>query len=128
MSPYDRPFPNTWWLQRRPYFLFVVREATAVFVAAYCVFLLVLVHRLGQGPEAYAGLLEALRSPASVVLHLIVLAFALFHSVTWINLTPKIMVLQVGAKKVSPRLIAAANFVAWAGLSAALAWLILGTA
>lgn len=127
MSPYDRPFPSTWWLKRRPYFLFVVREATSVFVAAYCVFLLVLVHRLGQGPEAYAGLLEALRSPASVLLHLVVLAFALFHSVTWINLTPTIMVLEVGGKRVSPGLISAANFAAWAGLSALLAWVVLGT-
>ena len=125
MSPYQRPFPNTWWLRRRPYFLFMVREITSVFVAAYCVLLLVVLTRLHQGPEAYASIIDSLRSPISVILHCIVLVFALYHTVTWFNLTPKIMVLQLGEQQVSPLLIAGSIYASWIAVSALVAWVVL---
>ena len=125
MKPYRRPVPNTWWLERRPYLLFMIRELTAVFVGAYCVFLLFFIYKLGKGPEAYQGMLDALKSPLSIILHLIALAFAIYHSVTWFNLTPRIMVLQIGEERVPSFLIAGANFAAWLGLSVILAWVII---
>ena len=126
MKPYHRPFPNTWWLKRRPYFLFMIRELTAIFVGGYCVFLLFFIHKVSQGPEAYAQMIEGLKSPVSIILHLIALAFAIYHSVTWFNLTPKIIVLQIGEERVPPFLIAGVNFAAWLGLSVILAWVIIG--
>ena len=125
MKPYRRPVPNTWWLMRRPYFLFIVRELTSVFVAAYSVFLLLVIYKLGQGPEAYEGMIELLRSPALIILHLVVLAFAVYHSITWFNLTPKILVLLVGEVRIPPLLIAGAHYFAWLVLSALVAWAIL---
>lgn len=126
MRPYHRPIPNTWWLERRPYFLFMMRELTAVFVGGYCAFLLFFIYKLSQGLEAYEGIIQALESPLSIVLHIIVLLFALYHSITWFNLTPKILVLRIGEEKVPPILIVGANFVAWLGLSILLAWVIIG--
>ena len=38
---------------------------------------------------------------------------ALYHSVTWFNLTPKAMVFWRGEERVSPTLIAASNYAAW---------------
>lgn len=125
VRPYHRKFPNTWWLKRRPYFLFMLREATAIFVAGYSVFLLVLLRRLGEGEEAFAAFLETLRSPLSLALHWVALAFALYHTVTWFNLTPKILVLRIGERKVPGALIAGANYVAWLALSAAVACAVL---
>lgn len=124
MSPYVRPVSNTWWLQRRPYTLFIVREITSVFVAGYCAFLLYLLYRLGQGAEGYAVALEVMRSPLSVALHVMALLFVLYHTVTWFNLTPKVMVVRVGEERLSPFLIAAGVYASWIVLSVFIAWLI----
>ncbi len=46
----------------------------------------------------------------------------LYHSITWFNLTPKVFVLWRGEERVSPILIAGANYVAWIIASAAVLW------
>ena len=118
--------PVTWWLNRKTYFLFMVRELTCLFVGGYALFLLVL---LGQANDAVA-FAAMLNSPLSVVLHLVALLMVLYHSVTWINLTPKVMVVWRGEDRVSPRWIAAANYVAWVALSLlifGICWKIAGT-
>ncbi len=125
MKPYVREYPNTWWLSRRPYFLFMLREFTAVFVAAYCVFLIYFVYKLSQGPDAYYGVIELLRSPLSIILHIIAFIFAIYHSITWFNLTPKIFILRFGEKQVPAFVISGANFIAWVVISAIVAWIIL---
>ncbi len=126
MSPYVRPVSNTWWLQRRPYTLFIVREITSVFVAGYCAFLLYLLYRLGQGAEGYAAALEVIRSPLSVALHVMALLFVLYHTVTWFNLTPKVMVMRVGEEQISPLLIAGGVYAGWIVVSVLIAWIIFG--
>src|SRR5262249_55309397 len=50
---YVRPMPSNWWLKKRNYTLFMVRELTAVFVAGYAIFLLVLIYRASQEPLAF---------------------------------------------------------------------------
>ena len=127
MSPYKRPFPNSWWLKRKPYFLFIIRELTSVFVAGYCLFLLVLIYKLGQGPEAYESLITSLTSSASIVLHIIALVFVLYHTVTWFNLTPKILVIYKGQERIPQWLVAGSVYVAWIMVSAVIGWLVLGT-
>jgi len=125
MKPYVREYPNTWWLSRRPYFLFMLREFTAVFVGAYCVFLIYIVYNLSQGPDAYYGVIELLRSPLSIILHIIAFIFAVYHSITWFNLTPKIFILRFGEEQVPAFVISGANFIAWVVISAIVAWIIL---
>ena len=43
MTTYRKPVSNTWWLESKPYFFFVIREFTSLFVAGYCLFLLVFI-------------------------------------------------------------------------------------
>jgi fumarate reductase subunit C len=83
MKPYVRPMPNTWWLQRGAYIFFMVREVTSVFIAAYLVLFLVMIHRLQQGQAAYESFLECLKSPLAIAFHVVALGFALFHTITW---------------------------------------------
>ena len=126
MSTYLRPVPNTWWLKRKPYILFMIRELTSVFVAGYCIFLLVLVYKLAQGADTYGNLMVALKSPTSVTLHLITLAFVLYHTITWFNLTPKILVLYRGEERIPQELVAGTFYAVWVVVSVIVAWLVLG--
>jgi fumarate reductase subunit C len=126
MSTYHRPVSNTWWLKRKSYILFMIRELTSVFVAGYCIFLLVLVYKLTQGADAYGNFMAALQSPISVALHLITLIFVLYHTITWFNLTPKILVLYRGEERISQGLVAGTFYVGWVVVSVIVAWLVLG--
>jgi fumarate reductase subunit C len=121
---YVRPLPRSWWLRKPTYVLFMVRELTSVFVLGYAVFLLVLVAR-ADDPASFQRLFETLQSPWSVALHLVALAMVLFHAVTWIGLTPKVLVLWRGEERVSPRLIAGVNYLAWLVVSGLVVWLVL---
>ena len=110
---YIRPMPANWWVQRRTYLLFIIRELTCVFVGGYAFFLLALASRVGD-PDAFA---ELLNSRLLIAFQIIALPMVLYHSITWINLTPKVMVVWRGEERVSPLLIAGANYVAWAIIS-----------
>ena len=129
MNPrYKTPLSRFWFLERPGFRRFMAREATAIFLAGYLVFLLVWFRRLGQGPEAFAGMMEALRSPGWVFLHVLALLAALCHSITWFNLTPKIMPMYIGEDRV-PDMWAALlmGYLPWAGVSAVIIWGVLRT-
>ena len=100
--PYVRSM-NGWW-KRDSYFIrYMAREATAVFVAAYAVVLLVGLVRLGQGQAAYDGWLQALKNPLSLLFHAVVLATFVYHTWSWFNIMPKTMpIMFVGGKRVQP--------------------------
>jgi len=110
---YIRPMPANWWVQRKTYLLFIVRELTCVFVGGYALFLLVLVARRDE-PQAFVAWLN---SPFLIALQIIALPMLLYHSITWINLTPKVLVVWRGEERVSPLLIAGAHYVLWAIIS-----------
>ena len=129
----DRPelyypkMPSTWWLRQPAYFRFMMREVSSVFIAVFLVVFLVQVYQLSRGPDAYAAFLERLQSPGWIIFHVVALAFALYHSVTWFNLTAVVQVVRLGEHQVPPRLVAAATFAVWAVVSLAiLFWLPLG--
>jgi len=110
--PYVRSMDG-WW-RRDPYFVkYMAREVTAIFVAAYAVVLLVGLVRLGQGQAAYEGWLAALKSPLSLVFHLILLATFVYHTWSWFNIMPKTMpIMFVGGKRVQPGMITGAGLAA----------------
>ena len=124
---YYPKLPATWWLSRPNYVKFMIREITSVFVAAFLVVLLVQVYRVGQGPDAFAAHLARLRSPGWVVFHVVALLFALYHSITWFNLTGVVQVVRLGEHQVPPALVAGGAFAAWAVVSVViLAFFMLG--
>lgn len=118
--------PATWWLRNRYLTLFMVRELTSVFVGAYAVLLLVMLYRRGTDPQAFHGFFEWLKTPASILVHLVILAFVIYHAVTWLNLTPKVMIVYRGEEKVPAPLIAGAHYVLWAICSVVILWFAMG--
>jgi fumarate reductase subunit C len=117
--------PTTWWLKNPAYTKFMIRDVTSVFIAAYCIFLMVLMYQGSSDAASFSAFYAKLASPLSFVLHLIVLVFACYHSITFFNLTPRVMVLFRGEEKVPEHLIAGAHYVAWLVISLVLVLLVL---
>jgi fumarate reductase subunit C len=117
--PYVREVSRTRWFFRRPrYMRYMAREVTCVFIGVYTLVLVVGLARLAQGRAAYEAFLQALQSPASIAFLVLALLFSAYHSITWFNLTPKAMPLQVGEKFVPDGVIAGAHYLGWAIVSA----------
>ncbi|MFB3816252.1 MAG: fumarate reductase subunit C [Candidatus Methylomirabilales bacterium] len=122
---YRRRISVWWWLQKRSYLLFVLRELTSVFVALFAAVLLWELAALRAGAGAYAHVLARLQTPVFVAFHAVSFVFVVVHAITWFLLTPQAMIVRVGGRRLPDALIVAANFVAWVVLSIGVAWLIL---
>lgn len=114
-----------WWLARWPYLKFILRELSSVFVAWFVVVTLLQIWAIVRGPAEYAEFQQWLSSPLILALNAVSFLFVMFHAVTWFNLASKAMAIRVGGKRLPGVAIAAPNFVAWAVVSAAVAWILL---
>jgi fumarate reductase subunit C len=124
-EPYRRPISATWWLNKRNYLLFMLRELTSVFIAAYLVLFLVQLTQLARGAEAYTAFLQRLASLGWIVFHLLAFVAVLYHSITSFNLTPTIVVVRRGEERVSPIFLAGSGYVAWLAISIVIVWIVL---
>ncbi len=115
-----------WWLGRRSYLAFILRELSCIFVGWFAVYLLLLVRAVSQGESRYQEFLGWSGRPAVLALNVVSLFFILYHAITWFNLAPKAMVLRVGGTRVPGFLIAGSNYLAWAVASAVVGWLLVG--
>ncbi len=113
--PYVRPMAG-WW-RKNPFFVrYMMREATALVVAAYALYLLVGLVCLSRGETAYNGWLQSLGSPGSIMLHLAALVAMLYHTWTWFEIMPKTLPPMIfNGKRVS------AGVITWSGVAAAVA-------
>jgi len=122
--PYRRPVSAfSWWLAQPRYVRYMARETSSVFIGAYTGVLVVGLVRLSQGAEAWNSFVAALQTPASVAFHLLALAFALYHTTTWFNVTPKAMPMQIGETRLPGNVIIGAHYAGWAVVSALILFL-----
>jgi fumarate reductase subunit C len=112
--------PRGWWLRKRHYFLYMVREFTSVPLALWLLWLLVEVQRASNGPKGYAPH----SSTAFVIFSVICLGFALYHSVTFITLSGVI----IHVKGVPPRVIVLSQFALGLVASVVIAAVLIGFA
>ena len=115
-----------WWLRKRSYFAFILREISSLFVAWSVVYLLLLVYAAGQGATEYSLFLDWSRQPWVLLVNVCSLLLVVFHAITWFNLAPQAMVVRLGHKHVPGSLIALSNYAAWVVVSAIVAWLLVG--
>jgi fumarate reductase subunit C len=121
-----RPRVSTyWWLGRRSYLAFILRELSSVFIAWFVVYFLLLVRAVARGAPAYQEFLSWSANPIVLLLNFVTFLFVVFHAITWFNLAPQAMVVRMGTTRVPGVIIAASNYLAWAAASALLAWLLL---
>ena len=57
-TTYRQPVSRLWWMKKRTYFVFVMRELSSVFVAWFAVFLMVMVVAIGRGEAVLSELPE----------------------------------------------------------------------
>ena len=105
LKTYNRPVSGTWFLARKNYVLFMIREMTSVFVVIFAVEMLMVISHLHDA-QAFADCMAAMNSPLAKVWHLLVLVAACWHACTWWNLTPKAMPQFIGEKRVPDHLVA----------------------
>ncbi|HXZ52635.1 MAG TPA: fumarate reductase subunit C [Burkholderiales bacterium] len=119
-KPYQRPISSEWIFRHPRYLRYMLREFSCLFIGGWTLMLVCGLRRLAEGPDAWAAFLDALGSPASIVLQVLALAFSVYHSVTWFNLTPKALPVQRGEEFVPDGVISGAHFALWGLLSLAL--------
>lgn len=118
--PYVRPMAG-WW-RRDPFFMrYMVREATALAVLVYAVVLTLGVVRLAQGEAAWNGWLDALRSPASLLLHAVLFVAMIIHAKSWFEIMPKTMpMIFIGGRRLAAATITRTGWGATIAVSVAL--------
>ena len=113
-KPYVREVSRYGWFLRNPrYQRYMAREVTCVFIGLHALILLVALKRLSEGREAWEAFLHNLTGPAGVVLQLVILAFAVYHSTSWFNVTPKAMPVQIGEQFLPGAVIIGVHYATW---------------
>ena len=119
--------PATWWLRNLKYFLFMMRELSSVFIAAFLILYLYEFFLLSKGASVHAAFQLSLRTPAFLLFYAVALLFAVYHSVTWFGVVGRIQIVKIGSLKVPPVLVTASAFVGWLAVSVAIGFLFFKT-
>ena len=122
-----RPKLSTyWWLEKRAYVAFILREGSCMFVAWFVVYLLLLVNSVVGGPGSYTRFLEWSATPWVLTLNIVSFLFIVYHAITFFVAAPQAMVVHIGHKRVPGFLVLAGHYVAWGAASVFVSWLLLG--
>ena len=95
------------WYRTNPWFTrYMLREGTSVLFAIYALVLLAGITALAKGETAWGNWVDFVSGTPSVLVHILVLAAALYHSVTWFKVSPKAAPpLFIGGKRVPDAII-----------------------
>lgn len=115
-----------WWLEKPAYFVFILREASCMFVGWFTVYLLLLLRALQRGPAAYGEFLAWSAAPWIMLLNAVTFVFVVFHAITFFQAAPQAMVVHLGRKRVPPRAVLAGHYAGWVAASALVFWLLMG--
>lgn len=108
---YVRP-TRGWWRKHPVYLRYMIREATSIFVVIYALILLYGLWSLVRGGSAYAAWLAGLSSPVSIAFHVLAMAAAAYHTITWFKVSPKVFPhLYVGTRRLPDRYITGVQYV-----------------
>jgi len=116
-KPYVREMTYRWIFRHPRYVRYMVREFSCLFIGAWTLMMVWGLKQLAEGRASWEAFLEMLRSPWSIAFQCLALGFSLYHTITWFNLTPKALPVQVGESFLPDAVIAGAHYAAWALLS-----------
>jgi len=122
---YRTPISPLWFLSRRVYTLFFLREMSSVFIGVFCISYLYLLYSLGQGEAAYTAALAWVSSPLMVAFHVVALGFILYHTYTFFQMNAQILQ-KFRGMKTPPALILGSSYAGVVLVSAVVGWLLIG--
>ncbi|MCL1899856.1 MAG: hypothetical protein FWG11_04990 [Promicromonosporaceae bacterium] len=116
--PLVRKTPRGWFFQNSSSRRYLLRELTALPMAAFAIHLLCGLVALSRGPEVWAAWLAYSRHPLVLAATAIALAATILHAVTWFSLSAAVV-------KVAPKPVIVGLQVTFAlvALGAAVTWL-----
>ena len=115
---YYPTMPATWWLRRRSYFLFMVRELSSVFIATFLIVFLVQIYQLSEGQQSYTAFIQRLGSPGWIIFHVVALFFAIYHTFTWFQSSSVVLQLKIGRQEIPRPVVMGIHIGAWIVASA----------
>ncbi len=122
--PYIRePSKTRWWLEQPRYVRYMMREISALFIGIYALILVVGLVQLSRGQAAYEKFLASAEGATGLVFAALAMFFAIYHTYSWFQVTPKAMPLTYDGKPVPGAIIIAAHWFGFVIVSAAL-WLL----
>ena len=124
MLTYRRLVSKWWWVRKRTYFVFVMRELSSIFIAWLVVYLLILVSAVSRGEAAYETFQGFAEHPLVVAVNVVALVFVVIHTITWFGLTPKAMDVRLRGRPVPDAAVIASQYVGLAVVSAIIYWLV----
>lgn len=125
--PYIRePSRTGWWLRQPRYIRYMLREISSLFIGIYVLILIVGLFQLSKGRAAYEAYLATAEGPAGLAFAVLAMFFAVYHTYTWFQVTPKAMPLMLGGKRVPGVIIVAAHWFGFVVISVAL-WALVGS-
>lgn len=101
-KPYQPPMNKSWWRQLPYYIFYIMRESTAFFmlwISIILTFGIICAYPNAQGVNEFYRFIFFLQNPIVVVINILALVAALFHTLTWFNLMPKAVNIVIAAKK-----------------------------
>ena len=123
---YRPAFSNWWWLGRRNYLIFILREFSSIFVGYFLIVTLWQVCALATGPDAYANFQADMRNPWMIVLNIIALAFLVLHIITWSRLVPRAFFPRRNGHPTDEMTTALPSYILWAVATIIVAAFIVG--
>jgi fumarate reductase subunit C len=122
---FRRRVSTYWWLGRRSYLAFILRELSSLFIAWFVVFTLIQLRFLSLGTDNYRRFQAFAKNRVVLWANVVALFFIVFHSITWFKLAPQAMVVRLRGKRVPAAWISGSNYALWAVVSVLVAWIIL---
>ncbi len=123
---YRERMPIFWWLEKPSYVGFIARELTSLGVAYTALLFVVQLAALARGEEAARRFAALLASPLAIAAHTLLLAILLCHTLTWLHLAPKAMVVKLAGRRLPDGVVLASHYVGWIAASTAVVYLLLG--
>jgi fumarate reductase subunit C len=111
---------STWWLRKRTYFLYMVRDLSPVFVCVWLLWLLWEISRLKTGAFKYQS-----SSAGFVVFSAICFFFASWHSITFLNLSGLILRIPIGDRYAPASWVKMIAFAGWGFVTALLGFFLI---
>lgn len=103
-----------WWIVKPKYLAIFLRELSAFFILSYAILNVLSLIQLKSGEQSYSGFLQLVSSAPFSLFSVILLVFAVYHTVTWFVLSSRVFPpLRVGNRTVSRKAWTGSLIIVW---------------